>query len=67
MSTNQIGPWHVFDRALSDGSKVYHLRLHDEDNRYHRRVRIDCASEDAAYRTADALNAAMLLADGRLV
>ena len=53
MSTNQIGPWHVFDRTLSDGSKVYHLRLHDEGNRYHRRVWIDCASEDAAMSFAE--------------
>jgi len=53
-------PWTVFEKKLSDGSKVFdlHFKL-DRGNAYASNVVINCISEKDAFECADKMNAAL--------
>ena len=52
-------PWQVFERTLSDGSKVYDVWYVRANGVGVPEVTVHATSEGAAYRCADELNAAM--------
>lgn len=58
-----VGPWHVFEKKLSDGSSVFDVH-YCLGRKYAGDVVIHCESENAAFDARDAMNAAIEKATG---